>query len=168
VKLLVSAGIGLAALVLATGAASNAAWVLAAAPIALGALWLVGVVRGWDWMGAFSFVSLMSLAALGMWLRIAPMLMLVGAVAALIAWDLDGLGRRMRSARRVEGGATLVRAHLQRLAAVAGLGLLLGGIALGIHIRLSFGWALVLGLLAILGLSRGCGSAIRSATEHRQ
>jgi hypothetical protein len=37
---------------------------------------------------------------------------------------------------------------------VAGLGLLLGGLALNLELELSLGWAIGLGLLAIVGLGR--------------
>jgi hypothetical protein len=47
--------------------------------------------------------------------------------------------------------------HLQRLAVVAGLGLGLGWLALGIRVQLSLGWAIILSLLAIIGLSRVLG-----------
>jgi thiosulfate reductase cytochrome b subunit len=79
--------------------------------------------------------------------------MLVGTLAALAAWDLDHFERRLRTAQRVEAQGALIRAHLRRLSIVAGLGLTLGGIALSVQVEITFGWALLLGLLAFLALS---------------
>ncbi len=58
---------------------------------------------------------------------------------------------------------TLVRAHLQRLLIVVGLGLLLALVAGGIQIPLSFGWIVSLAVLAFLGLSRAIRALNREA-----
>jgi hypothetical protein len=80
--------------------------------------------------------------------------MLLGTVAALAAWDLDHFAFRLQDISRVEQRETLVTAHLQRLALVSGGGLLLGIGALLVQVRFSLGAAVLLGLLAILGLQQ--------------
>jgi len=79
--------------------------------------------------------------------------MLVGVVAALAAWDLGHFARRLRGAGVITHPAELTHAHLRRLATVVATGLLLGGIALGIRVELTFGWAMLTAALAIIGLS---------------
>jgi len=80
--------------------------------------------------------------------------MLVGVVAALSAWDLDHFARRLRGVERVEMRLALEWHHLRRLISVDGLGLLLAGVALAVQYKFSFDAALVLGLVAVLGLSQ--------------
>ena len=80
--------------------------------------------------------------------------MLSGLIAALAAWDLHHFDMRLRAAGAIAPPEGLERAHLRRLALVAGAGLLFGAIALGVRFELTFGWALLVGALAIIGLSR--------------
>lgn len=131
------------------------AGVLIGAPLlsALGLLWLLGQRRGWGWATSVALVLFVGAAALGLWLDVGAGWMLLGAVAALSAWDLDHFAQRMRTVKQIKGARNLERRHLQRLLTVDGLGLLLGGVALGIEIEVGFGTAFLLGLLAILGLS---------------
>ena len=78
---------------------------------------------------------------------------MLGLVAALVAWDLDQFAQRMRVAGRVDGAPELERRHIRRLLIVAAIGGVLGAIGLGLRVRLSFGLALLLAALAMLGLS---------------
>ncbi|HEU5014162.1 MAG TPA: hypothetical protein VFT66_16685, partial [Roseiflexaceae bacterium] len=77
----------LATLVLALGCAMGAFWGGAVIVMLLGALWLLGWRRGWTWTNTLALVGNVSMAALGVWLRIAPLVLLLGVVAALAAWD---------------------------------------------------------------------------------
>jgi hypothetical protein len=144
----------LAALLPAAGYASGGHWIGAVACLALGGLWLAGQRRGWDGSEALGLAGFAGIAAVGVWLELPTAIVLVGVVAALVAWDLDRFTQRLRNAGQIDQERTLVRAHLQRLLVVAGLGLLLGLAAGIIPAPSSFGWALGLGALAIVGLSR--------------
>jgi hypothetical protein len=146
--------IGLAALLPASGYMLNGSWAGASASLALGAFWLAGLWRGWQGTDALGLLGLVAIAGAGVWLGLAPALMLAGVVAALAGWDLDRFAQRLRRAEHVVGEIELARAHLRRLLVVAGIGLGLGGVTLVLQMALSFGWALLLGMLAILGLSR--------------
>jgi len=84
--------------------------------------------------------------------------MLGGTVAAISAWDLDCFGRSLRAAQRVEGRYRLERNHLLWLLLVDLLGLLLAMAPLAVRLEIGFGWAMLLGLLAIVGL----GQALRA------
>jgi hypothetical protein len=144
---------GLATLALAAGYAVQALWFGAGLVLLIGLVWVVGDRRGWDWVAEPCLAGWLGLAAFGAWWGAISGWMLIGLVAALAAWDLRHFDMRLR-----DGGIApaneLTRAHLRRLALVAGAGLLCGAIALGIRFDLTFGWALLAGALAVIGLSR--------------
>jgi hypothetical protein len=105
-------------------------------------------------MAPVGLAGFVAVAASGLWLGIGQGWMVIGVVTALTAWDLDHFSRRLQAADGVVGARSLEKRHLLRLAAVAGLGLLLAAAALGLRTRLGVGAAILLGLLAILGLSQ--------------
>jgi len=147
-------GIGLATFLLALAYALSG---IPAGTVVIGVfglLWLIGPWRDGSAIGSVGLISLTSAAAFGLWLGLPAGWMLLSTVAALVAWDLDDFSYRLRKAEQVSGELELKQFHLQRLLVVAGLGLLLGGIALSVRVDLGFWWALFLGLLAILCLSQ--------------
>jgi hypothetical protein len=154
----------LAALVLAIGCGVGAFWGGAVAAVLLGALWLVGWQRDWAWTNTLALAGNVSMAALGILAGSAPIVLMLGVVATLAAWDLFSFSTRLRRTPQVVGAAALVGAHLRRLGMVVGVGLLLGVLSLTVHFGLSFGWALGLALLVALGL-RYLGRALRQAEE---
>jgi hypothetical protein len=125
--------------------------------VSLGLLWLIGHYGPGEGASTMDLVIFIGAAGYGVWQERPAGWLLVSLVAALVAWDLDHFERRLRRARPETKEADLRRVHLQRLAVVAGLGLGLGWLALGVRVELSLGWAIVLSLLAIIGLSRGLG-----------
>jgi hypothetical protein len=147
-------GIGLATLLLALDYALGGHWIGVVASVALGCLWLAGLWRGWNETDSLGIVGFTSLAAVGVWLALAIPVLLASLVAALAAWDLDRFAQRLQRAGHASPTAALARAHLRRLLAVAGIGLLLSAVSFGIQLPIGFGWALLLGALAILGVSR--------------
>ena len=144
---------GLATLTLALGSASQSFWAGVGAAGAIGLLWLAGDWRDWDWVAEACLVGWVSLAAFGAWLGLTGGWMLLGVVAAMAAWDLRHFAARLRAAGAIPSPAELTRDHLRRLAIVAATGLLLGGLAIGIRVELTFGWAILAAALAIIGLS---------------
>ena len=144
---------GLATLALALGYAGPSLWGVGVA-VAFGLLWLAGDWRSWDWAADVCLAGWVGLAALGTWQELPAGWMLIGVVAALATWDLGHFAVRLRAAGAILPPADLTRAHLRQLAIVIAAGLLLGGIALGIQVELTFGWALLAAALAIIGLSR--------------
>jgi hypothetical protein len=120
----------------------------------IGLLWLAGDVRGWDWLAEPCLAGWVGLAAFGAWWGVISGWMLLGLVAALMAWDLHHFVTRLRDAGTITAPDELTRIHLRRLALVTGAGLLFGGIALVVRVELTFGWALLAAALAIIGLSR--------------
>jgi hypothetical protein len=147
---------GMATLALALGYAGQTLWV--GVDVAIGLLWLAGDWRGWDWTNDLCLTGWVGLAAFGAWQGLPAGWMLIGLVAALAAWDMGHFAVRLRGAGAITRPAELTRAHLHQLALVAGAGLLLGGIALGLRFKLTFGWAILAASLAIIGLSRLIGA----------
>jgi hypothetical protein len=157
--------IGLATFALALGYVMGGFWALTVMIVSLGLLWWLGQARNWDWIAPWGLILFVVMAAVGLWLGLAAGWMLLGTVAALAAWDLNHFALRLKSVAWDETLAkrrrALERRHLRRLLIVNGLGLLLSAVALGIKVKFSFGAAFLLGLIAILGLSRAIGFMAR-------
>ena len=146
--------IGLATGALVSGYALGDLWIWAPPVMALGLFWLVGQWRGWDWVASVGLAFSTGFAAIGILRQLGAGWMLFAVVAALTAWDLGHYAHWLGSVQRVEKARELERRHLQRLLIVDSLGLLLAAAALQLKAKLSFGLAVVLGLLVILGVSR--------------
>jgi hypothetical protein len=146
--------IGLAAILLAMGYAVGGVWKVLPILLAVAALWWIGQRRHWNLVASVALLGFVVAAALGLWMGLPAGWMLAGVVAALSAWDLDHFARRLRRVERVEMQPALERLHLRRLTSVDSLGLLLAGMALVVQYKFSFDVALVLGLVAVLGLSQ--------------
>ncbi len=118
-----------------------------------GAAWLVATWQRWRWFSyigvTFSFLA----AALGLWfLNFAPGWMFAGAIGGLLAWDLTDFRYRLRfAANEAERHAVEAR-HLMRSALLALLGFGLASIAMVVRLEFNFEWAVVLALVAVLGL----------------
>ncbi|MCB0163903.1 MAG: hypothetical protein KDI79_06750 [Anaerolineae bacterium] len=136
-------------------------WQMGFLIVGIGLLWLLGEMRGWAGISEAGLITLIGLAALGIYLDKPAIWMLLGTVVALAAWDASRFDRRLAQTGRVENVASVRWAHWQRLAATGGLGLLLGGLALGLAIPMSFGWAALLGLVAVVSLSWVVGALRR-------
>jgi hypothetical protein len=150
---------GLSVFLLALGFALSGLWAGTAAVLAVGALWLLGHLRApgqpgvLRWTSSAAFAMQAIAAAVAVWMDVWAGWPLLGLVAALATWDLDHFARRMQAAGRVDDGPGLERRHIQRLLVVAAIGCLLAAVGLVLRLRLSFGWALLLAALAMLGLS---------------
>ena len=94
------------------------------------------------------------LAGWGLWQKLPAWLMLVVVLLILAAWDLGRFSNRLSVVTDEATEDRLNKLHLSRLGVTLVAGLLLGGIALLLHVTLDFGWALVLGILAMLALNR--------------
>jgi hypothetical protein len=130
--------------------------------LAVGLLWILSTRYDWGGMAAsLGLVGLVGVAALGLLPGLGAGWMVCGVVAALSAWDLDRFARRLGQAGQVEKVRRLEAVHLRRLAVVDGVALLIATVALGIRVEIGFGMALLLGGLAILGLSQMVGALRR-------
>jgi hypothetical protein len=159
---LLPATVGLATAALVLGYSHIGAWVWMLPVVALGGLWLLGLWRRWGWVSSVGFVLYVAVAVMGMLLDSGSGWLLLGVGLALAAWDLDSFVRRLRQGQWIEDERDLERHHLLRLSAVGGVGLLLATAALGMTLDLGFGAVLLLGLLAVAGLSWVIGSMRRT------
>ncbi|MGM0401670.1 MAG: hypothetical protein ACQEQT_10275 [Chloroflexota bacterium] len=129
-------------------------WIGALMIVGMGSLWLLEQ-GDWGRTAPVALISFIGAAVTGLWLGLASGLLLLSVVLALSTWDLDHFARRLRGVDQVEKAHDLERRHVGRLIVVDTLGLILGGAALTLEIRLDFYTVLLLALLAVLGLSQG-------------
>ncbi len=151
----------LSGLIPAVGLAASGAWPLALACGGMSGLWLAGYCKSWDALASWLLAGFVVLAALGVGAAGGRTWAPPAVVLALAAWDLHHFTSRARALGAEDRGPNLARRRLWRLMAVSGLGLALSWAAAGARLTLSFGAALALGFLAILGLSRGIRALIR-------
>lgn len=146
------ASAGLSVLILALGYALSSLWAGVVAVLAASGLWLLGHRRALTWTSSVFLVAQAAAAAVAMLHGVWGGWSVMGLAAALVAWDLDQFAQRLRVAGRVDDAPGQERRHIQRVLIVAGVGGLLGILGLVVQVRLSFGLALFLAVLAMLGL----------------
>ena len=161
--LLLFTSLGVAAAALGLGYWLVGAWLGTFVAVAAGLFQLFGKWRDWRWAGSVAFILFAGTAAMGVRLGAEASWMLLGVVAAIATWDLDHFYLRLEFAPSDEVARNLERHHLLRLLIVVVLGLALGAAALNIRASFGFGTAVVLGLLAILGLSRAVSFSRRES-----
>lgn len=129
---------------------------LGAVPVALGlgAGWLWSSYHTRQWIGDLCALGLLGTLLVGGLFNLPSGWLLGGMLALLAAWDLDHFRRRSRQVERVEAGDALEQRHLTRLAVVLGSGGGLAGLSVLLRLHLNFAVALLLLLLAAVGLSR--------------
>jgi hypothetical protein len=121
----------------------------------LAVLWLIAHFRKWYWFSSIALVVAILAAAYGVWHGFPTIWMLLGAVGALLGWDLSDFARRLSYASPMDDIRSMERRHLERVGIVAALGLGLALLSVFIHFqRLAFEVAVGLVLLAALGLTR--------------
>lgn len=159
--LLLAAGFGLTghAWFSAISALLGLAWLAAELPVRKSnqtpghAAWLDRLPYGDGWAASLGLPIFCGLAAIAVWLGLPAWLALVVVGLALAGWDLARLAHRLLEAPDAAAANRIERLHLARLGLALGIGLLLGGLALVVHIPLDFGMALVLGGTALVALS---------------
>ena len=151
------AALGLLASVMALGFGLAGHPLIALSAAVLGAGWLVIIWRLGGGSPALDDIGLLiftGIAAWGLWQGLSAWLALVGVLLALAAWDMGRFIRRQVLALNDEAAARMERTHLIRLGQALVGGLLLGGLALLVRIPLDFGMALLVGIIAVVALSR--------------
>jgi hypothetical protein len=115
---------------------------------------MVGHFKGWKWHASVMFTLFIGASAIGLWLNLSQWLILFGVVGTTSAWDLDHFSQRIKYAGLVVDRPKLEKCHIERLLVVNFFGQFLGSIALTVKIKLGFGAALLLAMIAVIGLSR--------------
>jgi len=148
----ISLVIATAALVLAYSL--NGLWFYAALIVPLGLFWLAGIWRNKQEVNLAGLLVFVGLAAYGAQVQAAALWLLAAIVFSLIAWDLGEFRYHMTQVDASDNSEQLQAAHLKRLGMTSMVGLLAGSVALGLQITLTFGWAVLLGLLMAVSLNR--------------
>ncbi len=118
-----------------------------------GLLWLVAVWRRWRWFGLIGLVFSFAAAALGLWfLNFTPGWMFGGAIGGLLAWDLMYFRERLRFVASDEERRAIETRHLVRVSVLSLIGFLLASLAMAIKLEFNFQWAILLALVAVLGV----------------
>ena len=148
-----STSLGLVAVFLCVPFMSRGAWLQAGLTLVLVAGWGLAV---WRRSRLFNLVfaclaALIAHAAASPFPAIIP---LTAFTLSLVAWDLSEFSVRLREYEIPPAAIRLIRSHLERVLAIAGIGLLLGNLALLLRFRLSFEVTILTGLLIFLGLAQ--------------
>jgi hypothetical protein len=125
--------------------------------LALAILPIIGLIflwKGWGWVLSILLAIFSGLAAAGFYLDVEPPWLISGILAALVAWDQEHLSRRIKSAGRIDAQSMLIKKHWIRLGWLCLAGLLLVGLTYLIQVEFTFGLAVVLAILAVIGLSQ--------------
>jgi hypothetical protein len=138
------------------------AWDLALIFVILSAFWILGLALRWNWAGSFGLFLTFGFAVFGYLRNLSelhpahsnPVVLMMGALFSLPAWDLAYFATRLRLAAPEDETGRLELDHLLRLSIVTGTGGLLAFAAMNLHVRLSFEWMVVIMLFLTWGLSR--------------
>ena len=134
------------------GYALREIWVGAALVSVVGLIWIIGLLFHWGWISSTLFLVYAVLNSFVLLIQAPSYLEVISITAALVAWDLSYFIGRLEKARTPELARVLEINHLRRLLIITGVGLLLMGAAILLHIRLSFAIALLLGGAGLLAL----------------
>jgi hypothetical protein len=105
-----------------------------------------------SFLSSILFIVVICGAAFGITIGGAPSLLLLVCVASIFYWDLDALDKRLKPQKYTELTRAMERSHIYRLLGSLGIGYLIGLVSLSIDIRLSLGWAILLGVVVFAGI----------------
>lgn len=145
--------IGCATLGLGIAFESTVHWAWVGTVLLAALFWLTEPWHGQSWAPTAGLLSIAALVVLGVVLGLPNLWLLTSLVWALVAWDLDHFGRYLDEVPDVRNETELVHGHFRHLGGVAGLGWLLGAMALSVKLTFDFIWTLALGTLVVLGLT---------------
>jgi len=151
------ASLALLASVMALGFGLAGHTVIGIAVAVLGAGWLLiswRLAAGSPVLDDSGLLVFTGIAAWGLWQGLSAWLALVGVLLALAAWDMGRFMRRQTAVLNEAAAARMERTHLIRLGLALGGGLLLGVLTLLVRVQLDFGLALVIGIVAVVAISR--------------
>jgi hypothetical protein len=152
-----------AAFSVAIGYGMGSLWLVAPVFLIAGGGWVFFEWKGWDWPSSIFLLGFVAACIFGMMLLLSPLIMLLGVLAALIAWDLDHITRRLKGVHEECMAECMAKQHLMRLALVNGCGLVLALAALLIRTQISFMGAIALAVLVIVGIGITVGYLRRTA-----
>jgi hypothetical protein len=144
----------LAAGALAVGYAAGGAlvWFIAVGAAALA--WLSAEWRGWPWLATLAFAADVWLAAYGISKGYGPVWMAAAVILALAALATGQFVRRAGPVLRDEDAPPIIWRFATRLGVLAAISLGLSLLALNLEINLTFGLAILGGMVLVFALSR--------------
>jgi hypothetical protein len=119
----------------------------------LGGFWTFSNWRQFRWASLVGFVFYVLVSIVGLWLGMPPWSALIGVIGALLAWDLDHFNHRLSISADSPNRFRLERRHLLRLGWVIVPATLVNLIAYNFTFSLTIGWAILLSLLVVGGIS---------------
>jgi hypothetical protein len=123
--------------------------------VLIGIVWLLTYWRKLYWFASAALFLAIIAAGYGVWSEFPTVWMLLGALGALLGWDLSDFAQRLRFAAPTDDIQGLERRHLARVVVVAALGGTLAALSIVFQVRrLAFEVAVGLILLAALGVTR--------------
>lgn len=132
----------------------------------IGAIWLIQEINRKTPLSSAYFIAFVGLTALGA-LNHAPLpLLLLGLCADLAAWDLSRFQQRIKDEAKSSEKTFLEINHLQKLAAVTGIGFLIAFVPLLIQISVNFVILLLMMLLALIVLRQSILSLRGGGSSH--
>jgi hypothetical protein len=155
--------IGMTAAVLGVGYALKQSWLVIVFILLVNGLWWWGRRLRTNLVTHFAFALNLAAAAMGcglgaalqsVWVRL---LMLLGVVLALSAWDVALFGRRMQEEAQTRAVERLEQEHLKLLLGVMGVSLCVAILPFLFSLDLNFPVALGLGVLLVLAWSGAAG-----------
>ena len=117
----------------------------------LGVFWLVSIWQNWKWFAPIGLILTILIAAFGLWFNLSLGWMIVGALGALLAWDLNDFRVRLKLISAREDNQGLERRHIARLTVYLVVTLVVISLAMVIQLRFTFEWVMLLALVAVLG-----------------
>jgi hypothetical protein len=140
--------------VLAWAYQSAGYWIVSASLASIGLFWLLAERRRWSWFAPIGLLAGVSASAGGLWLDLAPLGMILGAVCCIAAWDLSRFRTRLSLADPEDNPHLLERRHLAGLALFALVALLSSAGATMARIPLDFGQAVILVVVGVFGITQ--------------
>lgn len=162
---LVAVSVLLALICLVTAYALVGGWLILLAIPAILIFWVVAGRQGGFWMASALLAIYLGLAAVGIAMHAASLLMAIGCIFAICGWELSDLRGRTTPETLRDGGSLLEERRLQSLAVVGLLSALLAALASALPLHLAFGVVAVLALLSI-GCVLYSVHVLRRATTH--
>jgi hypothetical protein len=152
-----------------------------------GAFWIIGLGFNWKWVPTLGLFLTFGASVLFIYMN--PMsgnqansvisfsdlvrggspnwqliLLYLAALFSYLSWDMADFYFRMRQASLEDNITKIENRHLDRLAIVTFLGVILSVVTLLVHIKLSFEWMVVLLLFAVWGIGRAVNWLLKKSS----
>ncbi len=137
-----------------SGYGAEGEYIIAALSIASGIVWLLLELYDRRFLNSIFFMLFTILAILGCLRSMSALILLIGFITDLAAWDLSRFLLRSANLANVENKTRFEKRHLYRLSLTIGSGFLLALLPIFIAFRLNFVIVFFITLLAMIVLSR--------------